>query len=147
MNKLLKEVEQYIEKNYYTSSYVCKATLDDFYIDFMGIVKKTFSEVLLSMIDNKGLLDVDVYKRANIDRRLFSKMRNKDYHPRKNTVIKLLFALELDIDDSIELLEAAGYALSNGNLRDVIIRYFLENSIYNIMTVNSVLEYYKQEYI
>lgn len=116
MDKLLKEVEQYIEKNYYTSSYVCKATLDDSCIDFMGIVKKTFSEVLLSMIDNKGLLDVDVYKRANIDRRLFSKMRNKDYHPRKNTVIKLLFALELDLDESIKLLETAGYALSNGDL-------------------------------
>lgn len=99
------------------------------------------------MIDERGLVDTDVYKKANIDRRLFSKMRSKDYHPRKNTVIKLIFAIELDIDDAEELLESAGYCLTNSSLRDVIIMYFLEIKEYDLFIINDVLKHYNQEYI
>ena len=152
MNKLIIKINKYIEKHYIDEKLIFSErllmnSLPDSFIDFTEKVQKSFSEILLEMIDERNLEDTYVYKKANIDRRHFSKMRNKDYHPRKNTIIKFIFALELDIDEADTLLNASGYVLSTGVLRDVIIMYFIENNIYDLNTVNEVLEHYKLELI
>lgn len=147
MKDLISIIDSYIEENYLQQCLYSVPSFSDSIIDFTSSLSKSFSQTLLNMIDERGLVDTDVYKKANIDRRLFSKMRSKDYHPRKNTVIKLIFAIELDIDDAEELLESAGYCLTNSSLRDVIVMYFLENKEYDLFIINDVLKHYNQEYI
>lgn len=105
--------------------------------------EETFSEMLLRMIDEKGLKDSDAYKRANIDRRLFSKIRgDKEYLPSKKTAISFCMALQLEMEEAKKLLAAAGYALSTSSRFDLIIMYLIENSEYNIHFANIVLEDY-----
>ena len=98
-----------------------------------------FQKLLFSYIDNKGLKDSDVYNKVNIDRRLFSKIRNDNYHPGKDTIIKLAIALNLSIDELEELLSSASYSLPKNNERDLIIRFSFINRIYNIDTINDFL--------
>ncbi len=101
---------------------------------------ETFSETLFRWIDDRGLSDPEVYKRANIDRRLFSKIRShKDYQPRKETVLAISIAMKLNLAETQELLSHAGYTLSNGNHRDVVVRYFIESQNYDIFDVNDTL--------
>ena len=104
---------------------------------------ETFSTMLLRMIDEKGLKDSEVYKRANIDRRLFSKIRgDEDYVPSKKTAISFCLALGLELDEAKKLLEAAGYALSEASRFDIIIMYLIESGEHNVNFANIVLSDY-----
>lgn len=100
----------------------------------------TFSEALLDWLIRKDLNDPDVYKKANIDRKLFSKIRNNpDYKPQKRTAIALALALELDLDETKDFIGRAGYALTHSSKYDIIIEYFIRQKNYNVFEINEVL--------
>lgn len=105
-------------------------------------VPKTFSKQLLRLIKEKDLNEIDVYKAANIDRKLFSKIRRSSYHPSRKTAIALILAAHLSYDEAIALLRLAGYSLSNFEKADIIIKFCLINEIYDLMLVNEMLQEY-----
>ena len=105
--------------------------------------KKHFKDLLFKMIDDRGLKDSDVYNKVHIDRRLFSKIRiQNDYHPSKDTVILLGFAMKLDEEEMVSLLDSASYSLAKNNYYDLIIRFCFINKIYNLNDVNDLLTTY-----
>ena len=102
--------------------------------------EKTFSQAVLGLIDAKGMTDTETYKRSNIDRRLFSKIRsNRAYAPSKSTVLALTIGLRLSVQEAQDLLARAGFAFSPCDKRDLIVRYFLENGDHDIARVNAAL--------
>lgn len=107
-----------------------------------------FSETLLKLIDRTGKKDSEIYKKANVDRKLFSKIRNNmDYKPSKTTALAFAFALELDLDETKDFIGRAGFALSHSSKFDVIVEYFLLNRNYNVFELNEVLFAFDQPLI
>ncbi|MBQ6469876.1 MAG: macro domain-containing protein [Lachnospiraceae bacterium] len=118
-----------------------KKTLDD----ILAGTGESFRDCLFRLIDERGLKDPTVYKRANVDRKVFSKIRkNEDYLPKKGTALAFAIALELNLDQTKDLIGKAGLALSDSNKTDLIIEYCIENRIYNIFDVNALLFKYDQ---
>lgn len=159
--KLLGAVKSYIDENYVDKHFIsrqaapredyCEMPKQSFMLnkpsleDFIEKLDEPFNTTLLKLIDAKGKTDTEVYKRANIDRKLFSKIRTgKGYMPSKRTILALAVALELTLNETDDLLERAGYALSHSQKFDVIVEFFIVNGKYDIFEINEVLFKYDQ---
>ncbi|WP_067726975.1 hypothetical protein [Oceanobacillus damuensis] len=106
----------------------------------------TFQQVLFDYINQSGLTDPQVYKKAGMDRRHFSKIRsNTDYLPKKNSLIALAFALELTLEETDSLLQSAGYSLSRSDKKDLMVEFFLKKKQYNLFDLNETLDLYGLE--
>ena len=117
-NSLVKEIEEELKKKELT---------------------KSFQELLFKYIDERGLVDSDVYKKAYVDRRVFSKIRcDKNYHPSLGTIILLSLSLELSVEELENLLESASYSLPKNSESFIVIRYLFERQIYDIELANSI---------
>lgn len=112
-------------------------------MDFKELTIKrepSFSQTLLLLIDRKGMTDSQCYKRAGVDRKLFSKMRsNADYRPTKRTALAFAIALGLTRIETDELLKTAGFALSGSLASDIIVGWFIENGVYDLYEIDYAL--------
>ena len=101
---------------------------------------ESFTQALFRMIDERGWTDPQCYKKANVDRKLFSKMRcEENYHPKKTTAIAFAIALELSYEETQEFIGKAGYTLTRSSELDLIVEFFIEEKNYNVMAINSAL--------
>ncbi|MBQ8995817.1 MAG: macro domain-containing protein, partial [Oscillospiraceae bacterium] len=114
--------------------------------EIMRSRSETFQQRLFQLIDEKGYKDVDVYRRAGVDRKLFSKIRsNVDYTPKKRTVLAFAIALRLNMDETTDLLSRAGYAFSPSSKSDLIVQFCIHREIYDIFEVDAILFNYHQQ--
>ncbi|MBT2639679.1 hypothetical protein [Bacillus sp. ISL-39] len=154
---LLVELQQYIDRN--LIYVVCEKSMapnEDYVLESISPLeiesfiaekrKPTLQKVLFGFIDKKGCKDSEIYKKASIDRRLFSKIRsNPEYRPSKNTVVALALALELNKKETDKLLSSAGYSLSDSETSDLVIQFCIEKNIYDILQVNYALDYFSEK--
>lgn len=111
-------------------------------------IDEPFSTTLLALIDHKGLSDTEVYKRANMSRQLFSRIRSDaNYRPAKKTVLALSVAMRLSVDEMRDLLERAGFALSHADKRDIIVEYFVSRGDWDLFAINEALYEFDQPLI
>lgn len=109
-------------------------------VNLLKNLEPTFSQTLFKFIKEKGISETDCYKNANLDRRLFSKIRSNDsYQPRKNTVFALIIGLKLNLDEAEKLLDSAGYSISHSIKLDTIMEYLIKRQVYDILIVNEIL--------
>ena len=156
-NEVLKELQRYVDSHIFildamraepvrcfSKAYEYERVKPNDMSDFIKINKKpSFSSILLKYIDKLGVNDSEVYKKAGIDRRHFSKIRsNPGYHPGKNTAIALALALGLNLKEAGRLIGAAGYTLSDSETFDLVITFCLDRKIYDINDVNLALDYF-----
>jgi len=143
---LMRQWEVLDDAKFYGTMAPLPAHTEDFSESFVTLDDKLknidagFSESLLKLIDRTGKKDSDIYKKANVDRKLFSKIRNNPaYKPSKSTAIAFAIVLELTLDETEEFIARAGYALTHSSKFDIIIEYFIENGIYDIFKINETL--------
>ena len=123
-----------------TGELYSKRDIDESLREMLSTKEDTFQQMLFRIIDSKGLNDPEVYKKANIDRKLFSKIRsNVNYNPTKKTAIAFAIALGLNLDETTDLLKRAGLSLSPSNNFDIIVKYCIEHGFTNIHEVNCIL--------
>lgn len=156
-NDLLSQVKKYVKDNYVEIKRECckakkienidytfedKLCLSLSSIDEISIkAEESWQQSLFRWIDEKGYKDSEVYKRSNISKQTFSKIRSNDeYQPNKDTAIQLCFGLKLGIDDTLDLIGKAGFYLSDSIKRDLVVRYFIEKGIYEMDTLNIILD-------
>ena len=138
---LYEEAEPIIKKRKKMSASVMPSVADTSLEEYLKAMDKSFAYKLFDWIDERGMTDVECYKKANVDKRIFSKIKSNPgtYKPTKQTAVAFAIALELNLDETQDLLSSAGLTLSRGLVFDKIIRYFIQKEIYDIFAINEAL--------
>ncbi|MGP1909732.1 hypothetical protein ACTSEZ_16305 [Metabacillus sp. JX24] len=148
------ELKDYIDNALFSSDFICYSPASENILvyspeiisqdieDYIGNNRQpVLNQILFDLIDKRGLTDAQVYNRAGLDRKLFSKIRtNSSYKPKKNTLVSIAFALKLSEDEFDSFLETAGYSLSNSDTQDLIIKFFLKEKRYDVDELNEAFD-------